>query len=136
MYLLIAGDEKYTLYSEVLKRVKKIIEGQDYSTITILELGDDKFDKLVRKLATELNIKTKTYKIEWEMYGLQAAYKRNQQVAAKATNAIFFWKGDKEDHVKKLINTCEENNVKSRIIRVVIENEQQHQTENHPPHQG
>ena len=29
MYLLIAGDEKYKLYTEVVRRVKKILEDVD-----------------------------------------------------------------------------------------------------------
>lgn len=121
MYLLIAGDEKYKLYTEVVRRVKKILEDVDLKTVTILECGDEKFDKLVRQLAVELGVKTIQYKIDWDKYGKQAAYKRNQSVTLKATNAIFFWKGDKTDKVKTLINACEENNVKTRVIKVVID---------------
>ena len=66
MYLLIAGDEKYKLYTEVVRRVKKILEDVDLKTVTILECGDEKFDKLVRQLAVELGVKTIQYKIDWD----------------------------------------------------------------------
>ena len=91
MRLIIAGSRTFNDYALLSRAMKPILEKN--SDITIISGTARGADELGERYAYEHKLKLELYPANWNKYGKAAGYKRNFQMAKKATHLLAFWDG-------------------------------------------
>ena len=74
-------------------------------------------DQIGLEWAIENNICYRTFPADWDRFGKQAGYMRNEMMGLYSTRAIIFW-DEKSSGTKNMIDICDREKINKRIIRI------------------
>lgn len=86
--LIVAGGREFQKYYTL---EKAIMENFDLNNLEIVSGGARGADKLGEMFARKHKINVKVFPALWDVYGKSAGYRRNEEMAAYADEAIVFW---------------------------------------------
>lgn len=118
--VIIAGSRDFNDYNLLKENVKNILK--DYDNVEIISGTAKGADFLGEKYAKENNIKLKQFPAQWNLYGKQAGYIRNKQMAKYSIEdnsigiLIAFWNGTSKG-TRHMINIAKEMNLQIHIIK-------------------
>lgn len=113
--VIIAGSRTFTDYAAVKEHLDKIFSKRKPTSIVC---GETKgADMLGRRYAEEHKIKIDSYPADWQKYGKQAGYIRNEQMAANADALVAFHMNDSAG-TKHMISTAKQCGLQVRVIKV------------------
>lgn len=117
--VIIAGSRDFDNYNLLENSVKNILK--DYEDIEIISGTAKGADSLGEIYAKENNIKLKQFPAQWNLYGKQAGYIRNKQMAKYSIEdnsigiLIAFWDGVSKG-TGHMINIANEMNLQVNIV--------------------
>lgn len=111
--VIICGSRTFSDYEFMKTKLDKIFSGRKPTAIICGEaMGADICGK---KYALKHNIEVKSYPADWDKYGKQAGYLRNEQMAEVADACIAFWDG-KSSGTKHMIETAKKKGLQVRVV--------------------
>lgn len=130
MRIIIAGSRSFDNYELLENKCNKILfqlfqESQfnHFDEIEIISGTARGADQLGEKFATEYNFKLKKFPANWDLYGKQAGYLRNIQMAeyAKEDNGVLiaFHNGESKG-TQHMINIAKEHGLRIFVINYTI----------------
>lgn len=117
--VIIAGSRDFNNYKLLETSVKDILK--DYEDIEIISGTAKGADSLGEKYAKENNIKLKQFPAQWNLYGKQAGYIRNKQMAKYSIEdnsigiLIAFWNGTSKG-TGHMVDIANEMNLQVNIV--------------------
>lgn len=113
--VIVAGSRTLEDYQLVKDNLLKIFSKHWPTSIVCGEARGA--DTLGRKFAEEFHIKVDSFPADWNAFGKQAGYIRNEQMADNADALIAFWNGTSAG-TKHMINTAKKRNLQTRVIKI------------------
>ena len=107
MKVIIAGSRKIVDY-EILK---KAIQESGFEITQIISGGAKGADNLGERYAREMNIPCRVMTANWDFYGLQAGYLRNEDMAKAGEALIALWDG-KSKGTRNMISIAKRHGLK------------------------
>lgn len=102
MKLAIVGSRSFNNYDLMLRAVQYLIS--EIPIDLIISGGARGADKLAELVANELGIPTEIYPADWDRFGKQAGFLRNETMAKEADIIMAFWDGESKG-TKHMIKT-------------------------------
>lgn len=118
--VIIAGSRDFDNYNLLKENIENILK--DYEDIEIISGTAKGADSLGEKYAIENDIKLKQFPAQWNLYGKQAGYIRNKQMAKYSIEdnsigiLIAFWDGASKG-TGHMINIANEMNLQVHIVK-------------------
>lgn len=115
MKLIIAGSRGFLNYELLKKEALDFIESSDSDTVEIVSGTASGADTLGERLAKEKNFNLKKFPANWSLFGKQAGYIRNKEMAKYADACIVFWDG-RSRGTKHMIDIARERDLPLKIV--------------------
>lgn len=112
--LIVAGSRTFNDYALLKEKMNALLGGRKPDAIVCGEAKGA--DLLGRKYAEENNIEIDSYPAQWDKYGKQAGYIRNEQMAENANALLAFWDGESAG-TKHMIETAKRKGLQVRVIK-------------------
>lgn len=112
--VIVAGSRKFDDYKFLKEKLDKIFGKSKPAAIVCGEAQGA--DKLGRRYAEENKIPVDSHPANWEKYGKQAGYLRNEEMTNHAQALVAFWDG-KSSGTKHMIETAKRRKLQVRVIR-------------------
>ena len=113
MKLIIAGSRTFNDYQLMCDKLDWLLQNQDNVSVVYGEAKGA--DALGRKYGEERGCEILSYPADWDKYGKQAGYIRNEQMATAADACVVFWDG-KSKGSKHMIDTMRKLNKPVKVI--------------------
>ena len=113
--VIVAGTRTFDDYKLLEEKLDKIFKNHRPTSIVCGEAKGA--DTLGKEYAKKHNIHVDSFPANWEKYGKQAGYIRNEEMAKNAEALIAFHK-DNSAGTKHMIETAKKNNLQIRVIKV------------------
>lgn len=116
MKIIIAGSRDSQDYKLLKTKMDYLLANRADEDITILCGLARGADKLGERYAKEHNYEIEYYPADWNTYGRNAGYIRNEQMAQNADVLVAFWDG-KSRGTQHMINLARKYNLDIRVVK-------------------
>ena len=115
--VIIAGTRDFNDYAFLKKNVDYFLQGinPNNEEIEIVSGNARGADKLGERYAKEHNLPVKLFPANWDKYGKQAGYLRNQEMANYADMLIAFW-DEKSKGTKHMIDIAKKQDLTVIVV--------------------
>lgn len=115
--VIIAGTRDFNDYAFLKKNVDYFLQGinPNNEEIEIVSGNARGADKLGERYAKEHNLPVKLFPANWDKYGKQAGYLRNQEMANYADVLIAFW-DEKSKGTKHMIDIAKKQDLTVIVV--------------------
>ena len=119
--VIIAGTRDFNDYAFLKKNVDYFLQGinPNNEEIEIVSGNARGADKLGERYAKEHNLPVKLFPANWDKYGKQAGYLRNQEMANYADVLIAFW-DEKSKGTKHMIDIAKKQSLTVIVVGYVL----------------
>lgn len=91
--LIIAGGREFRDYTALCDQAKKILAGYKRKDILIISGTARGADQLGERFAKQYGLHLARMPAQWDKFGKSAGYRRNTDMAARATHVMVCWDG-------------------------------------------
>lgn len=112
--VIVAGSRTFDDYNLLCQKLDKILNGAGNVCIVCGEAKGA--DQLGKRYAKEHRLKVESYPANWEKFGKQAGYIRNEKMASVANALVAFWNGSSAG-TKHMIETAKKMGLQVRVIK-------------------
>jgi hypothetical protein len=112
--VVVAGGRDFCDARLMMVKLDKLFERVD--DVCIISGGARGADKLGERYALSKGYPYIIMPADWDRYGKSAGYRRNQEMAERASACVVFWDG-KSRGSKHMIDICEERDIPLRVVR-------------------
>ena len=119
--VIIAGTRDFNDYAFLKKNVDYFLQGinPNNEEIEIVSGNARGADKLGERYAKEHNLPVKLFPANWDKYGKQAGYLRNQEMANYSDVLIAFW-DEKSKGTKHMIDIAKKQDLTVIVVGYVL----------------
>ena len=116
---IIAGGRDFNNYDKMARVMHTYFNLLDVNPTSLLIISGmaKGADLLGRQIAMDNNLPVLEMPAEWNKYGRSAGYRRNTEMANKATHLIAFWDGQSKG-TRHMINIMSAINVHNTIVQI------------------
>ena len=115
MRVIIAGGRTFTNFDLMITTLDELFVKTD-EPITVISGTARGADQTGERYADLRGYDVERYPAQWDKYGRSAGYKRNAQMADRATHCVVFWDG-KSRGSKHMINLAQQKGLELRVVR-------------------